>query len=181
MPIFYGFSCFFLQKWDFVESWDFLRYNQCIKTLHLIYQMTLSDDFHFSPYKACFQTPGREGKNSVLEFFFLNNFILMHKTTPKNIRGSNVSPVLRKMEKLVPPPIHVPLKADPHLENDVADDKAGPLVCLQLNRISVLQYFFETAGSMDHQHELREPFFLKKFLPQWLHCSGKQGRVASGR
>ena len=23
--------------------------------------------------------------------------------------------------------------------------------------------------------------FLEKFLPQWLHCSGKQGRVVSGR
>ena len=51
------------------------------------------------------------------------------------------------------------LKADPRLEDDVADDKADPLVCLQLNQISVLQYFFETAGSMDHQHVLRQGFF----------------------
>ena len=79
-------------------------------------------------------------------------------------------------------PLHVLLKADPRLEGDVADDKADPSVCLQLNQISVLQYFLETAGSMDHQHVLRQAgFFLKKFLPQWLHCSGKQGRVASGR
>ena len=46
------------------------------------------------------------------------------------------------------------LKADPHLEGDVADDKADPLVCLQLNQKSVSQYFLETAGSMDHQHVL---------------------------
>ena len=51
MPNFYGFSWSF-QKWDFVESWGFLRCNQCIKTLHLSYQMTLSDDFHFSPYNG---------------------------------------------------------------------------------------------------------------------------------
>ena len=43
-------------------------------------------------------------------------------------------------------PLHVLLKADPRLEGDVADDKADPLVCLQLNQISVLQYFLETAG-----------------------------------
>ena len=51
------------------------------------------------------------------------------------------------------------LKADPCLEGDVADDKADPSVCLQLNQISVLQYFFETAGSMDHQHVLRQAVF----------------------
>ena len=56
-------------------------------------------------------------------------------------------------------PIHVPLKANPRLENDVADEKAGPLMCLQPNQISVLKYFLETAGSMDHQHVLREPVF----------------------
>ena len=39
-------------------------------------------------------------------------------------------------------PIHVLLKDDPCLEGDVADDKADPLVCLQLNQISVLHYFF---------------------------------------
>ena len=73
------------------------------------------------------------------------------------------------------------LKADPRLEDDVADYKAEPLMCLQLYLISVLQYFFETAGSTDHQHVLRQAVFFKKFLPQWLHCFGKQGRVASGR
>ena len=39
MVIFGGFSYFF-QKWDFAESWGFLRCNQCIKTLHLSYQTT---------------------------------------------------------------------------------------------------------------------------------------------
>ena len=51
------------------------------------------------------------------------------------------------------------LKADPRLEDDVADDKADPSVCLQLNQISVLQYFLEMAGYMDHQHVLRLFFF----------------------
>ena len=37
--------------------------------------------------------------------------------------------------------LNVLLKADPYLEGDVADDKADPSVCLQLNQISVLQYF----------------------------------------
>ena len=78
-------------------------------------------------------------------------------------------------------PIHMLLKSDPCLEDNVADDKADPLVCLQLNQISVLLYYLETTGSMDHQDVLMQDVFLNKFLPQWLHCSGKQGRVASGR
>ena len=55
---FFSLSWFFLKQ-DFVESWDFLRCNQCIKTLHLSYQMTLLDDFHFSPYNGgvCFFRP----------------------------------------------------------------------------------------------------------------------------
>ena len=77
-------------------------------------------------------------------------------------------------------PLHVLQKADPRLEGDVADDKADPLVCLQLNQISVLQYYLEMAGSMDHQHVLRQAVFFK-FLSQGLHCSGKQERVTSGR
>ena len=52
------------------------------------------------------------------------------------------------------------LKADPRLEGDVADDKANSLVCLQLHQISVL-HFFLTAGSMDHQHMLRQAFLLE--------------------
>ena len=52
-------------------------------------------------------------------------------------------------------PLRMLLKANPCREVDVADEKAYPLVCLQLNQI-VLQYFFETAGSMDHKHVLRQ-------------------------
>ena len=44
----------------------------------------------------------------------------------------------RSMHQQISSPLHVLLKADPHLEGDVADDKADPLVCLQLNQISVL-------------------------------------------
>ena len=58
-------------------------------------------------------------------------------------------------------PLYVLLKADPRLEGDIADDKADPLVCLQLNQIYVLQYFLETADSMDHQHVLKQAVFLE--------------------
>ena len=54
---------------------------------------------------------------------------------------------------------HPSLCADPRLEGDVAYDKADPSVWLQLIQISVLQYFFETAGPMDHQHVLRQAVF----------------------
>ena len=56
-------------------------------------------------------------------------------------------------------PLHELLKVDPGLEGDEADDKADPLVCLQLHQISDLQYFLETAGSMYHQHVHRQDFF----------------------
>ena len=56
------------------------------------------------------------------------------------------------------------LKADPRLEGDVADEKADPLVCLQLNKISVLQYFLETDGSIDHQHVLKQAGFFLEVL-----------------
>jgi hypothetical protein len=39
-------------------------------------------------------------------------------------------------------PLHGLPKADDCLEGVVADDKADPLVCLQLHQTSVLQYFF---------------------------------------
>ena len=51
------------------------------------------------------------------------------------------------------------LKADPRREGDIADDKADPSVPLQLNQISVLQSFLDTAGSMDHQNGDRLVFF----------------------
>ena len=59
-------------------------------------------------------------------------------------------------------PIHVLLKANPCLENDVADDKTDPLVCLQLNQISVLQYFLEMSGSMTTNMCLDRLFFFKE-------------------
>ena len=37
-------------------------------------------------------------------------------------------------------------------------------MCLQLKEISVLQYFLETAGSMDHLHVLRQAVFVKEVL-----------------
>ena len=79
-------------------------------------------------------------------------------------------------------PLHGLPKVDACLEGDVADDKANPLVCLQLHQISVLQYFIETAGSMDHQNVLIQAVFLEVLTTVVaLHCSGKQGRVARGR
>ena len=56
-------------------------------------------------------------------------------------------------------PLHVLLKSDPRLKGDVADDKADPLVCLDFNQISVLQYFLEMAGSINNQHMLRQAVF----------------------
>ena len=53
-------------------------------------------------------------------------------------------------------PLHVLLKADPCLEGDVADGQADPYGCHQLGQVYVLQYFQGMAGSMDHQHVLRQ-------------------------
>ena len=47
--------------------------------------------------------------------------------------------------------LHVFLKAYPSLEGDVSDYKADPSACHQTGQVSVLQYFQETAGSMDQQ------------------------------
>ena len=55
-------------------------------------------------------------------------------------------------------PLHVLLKSDLCLKGDVADGEADPSACHQLGQVSVLH-----------------------FLPQWLHRSGKQGRLVSGR
>ena len=64
-------------------------------------------------------------------------------------------------------PLHVLLKDDPRLEGDVADDKADPSVGLQLNQISVLQYFLETAGFMDHRHVLSSCYSDCTVLEGW--------------
>ena len=74
-------------------------------------------------------------------------------------------------------PLHVLLKADPRLEGDVADDKADPSVCLQLNQISVLQYFLETAGSMDHQHVLRQAVLATVVALFWQTGKGDEWQV----
>ena len=58
-------------------------------------------------------------------------------------------------------PLHMLLTADLRLEGDAADDKADPSVCLELNQISVLQYFLEMAGSMDNQHILKTGCFFR--------------------
>ena len=60
-------------------------------------------------------------------------------------------------------PLHVLLKADPHLVGDV------------------LQYLQMTASSMDHQHVFRSLTFLRSSCHTRLHCSGIQGRLASRR
>ena len=60
--------------------------------------------FHHIMRGSVFSDPGRGGKNSVLKFLKLISF-LIHKTTPETTWGSNVSPMLRKMEELVPPPL----------------------------------------------------------------------------
>ena len=102
---FFMFYFLFFQKWDFAESWGFLRCNHCIKTLHLSYQMTLSDDFHFSSHNGGvrFFRPLVEGVKIQFWHFLKLISSLMHQTTPKTTWGSNVSPMLRKMEELVPP------------------------------------------------------------------------------
>ena len=46
-------------------------------------------------------------------------------------------------------PLHVLLYAKPCLESDVADGKADPPACHQLDQVSDSQYFGGTAGSMD--------------------------------
>ena len=52
--------------------------------------------------------------------------------------------------------LHVLLKAFPCLEGDVADGKADPSACHKLGQVSVLQYFWGTAGSLDNQHVFRQ-------------------------
>ena len=44
-------------------------------------------------------------------------------------------------------PLHVPLKADPSLEGNVADYKTDPYACHLLGQVYVLQYFSGTAIS----------------------------------
>ena len=84
--------------------------------------------------------------------------------------------IFRFRYKQMSTPLHVPLKADPSLEGNTA----------KLHAINLARYLscsiFE--GRMDPWTTnmcLDRLEFREKFLLQWLHCSGKQGRVASGR
>ena len=73
-------------------------------------------------------------------------------------------------------PLHVLLKADPLIEGDVADDKVDPSVCLQLDQIFILQYFLETACSMDYQYVLRQTvFFILATVVALFSQTGKGG------
>ena len=69
-------------------------------------------------------------------------------------------------------PLHMLIKADPSLEGNVAGHKADPSVC---NIFEGRLFPWTLTMCLDRVD------FLEKFSPQWLHCSGKQGRVASGR
>ena len=79
-------------------------------------------------------------------------------------------------------PLQVLLKANPSPEGNDAVDKADVSACHQLGQVNVLHYFW---GKDDWLHGL--PICVEKgltfltCLPQLGHCSGKQGRVASGR
>ena len=61
-------------------------------------------------------------------------------------------------------PLHVLLEADPRLEGDVADDKADPSMCLQLNQISVYQYFLKRLAPWITNMCLDRLFFFKVVL-----------------
>ena len=63
-------------------------------------------------------------------------------------------------------------KADPSLEGNVADVKSDPSACHQLGQVTVLQNFWVTAGSMEHQHVFRQTWLSWKVLV----TVGKQGR-----
>ena len=76
-------------------------------------------------------------------------------------------------------PFHVFLKADPSLEGDVANEK---LILLRAINLYLSCSIFEGwLAPWTINMCLDRPDFIERFLPQWLHCSGKQGRVASGR
>ena len=71
---------------------------------------------------------------------------------------------------------HVLLKADPFMEGDVVDGKAGSSVSHQLGQAYERQLAPWTTDAW-----LDRLDFLEKFLSQWLHCSRKQSSVTSGR
>ena len=75
-------------------------------------------------------------------------------------------------------PIHVLLKADPCLKYNVAD---GPWCAYNLSRYLSCSFFLETAGSMDHQHVLRQAVFVKEVLATAVALFWQTSRVPSGR
>jgi hypothetical protein len=108
MTIFCGFSWFF-QKWDFAESWGFLRCDQCIKTLHLSYQTARKHDFHFLPYNGVVRFFRPLVRGVKIQFWNFKKIFssFSYKTTPKT-PGHQVYPQFwEKWVKKVPPlPIH---------------------------------------------------------------------------
>ena len=52
---FFGFFSWFFKKWHLAGRWGSLRCNQCIKTLHLSYQTSAYNDFHFLAYNGFLQ------------------------------------------------------------------------------------------------------------------------------
>ena len=102
--IFWQFFLFFSSKWDFIKTWSFLCCNQSIQTLYLSYKTALKDYFHFLPYNGgfAFADPWYGRQKFSLEK--KKKTIFIYKTTPRNIWGSNLFPLLRKIEELVLPP-----------------------------------------------------------------------------
>ena len=63
----------------------------------------------------------------------------------------------------------------------VADDKADPLVKLQLHQTSVLQYFLEMADSMDHQNVLRQAVFFSSYHSGCTVMANREGGQVAGK
>ena len=78
-------------------------------------------------------------------------------------------------------PLHVFLKVDPSLEGDETYDKVDSSACNQLAGYLSYSIFGRSLAPWTTNICLDRLDFLEKFLPQWLHYSGKQGRVGSGR
>ena len=91
LPFFGAFSLF-LNKWDLPESWGFLRYYQCIKTLHLSYQTPTYDDFHFLTYNGVLEIfrPLVGGvKNQFWKFWKLFLFLVRQKASKTTSPGKS--------------------------------------------------------------------------------------------
>ena len=60
--------------------------------------------------------------------------------------------------------MNTPYSCAPHLEDNLADDKADPWCAYSLSRYLSCSILLETAGSMDHQPVLRQAVFVKEVL-----------------